>query len=125
MKKVFSEEQKNTFGAGLLLIVKPSREGSSVGMTKVVEENVYRVLSLAFQHDDEILIGEMAAVRIYGGDSWRRNLPSIRIQPAGTFYDYEAKYLLMRLSISAPAGLEASRESRATVPRLSCRHGKL
>lgn len=57
-EKGLSEEQKARISAlGLPLIVKPSREGSSVGMTKVVEENALQgALSLAFQHDDEILI---------------------------------------------------------------------
>jgi biotin carboxylase len=43
-------------GAGLPVIVKPSREGSSVGMSKVSESCDLRALALAFQHDDEVLI---------------------------------------------------------------------
>lgn len=38
-------------------------------------------------------------------------LPSIRIQPAGTFYDYEAKYLSDETQYFCPAGLEASQEA--------------
>ncbi len=87
-------------------------------MTKVVEENALQgALSLAFQHDDEILIekwlcGPEFTVAIVGEEI----LPSIRIQPAGTFYDYEAKYLSDETQYFCPAGLEASR-SRATVSR--------
>lgn len=98
---------------GLPLIVKPSREGSSVGMTKVVEENALQgALSLAFQHDDEILIekwlcGPEFTVAIVGEEI----LPSIRIQPAGTFYDYEAKYLSDETQYFCPAGLEAPQEA--------------
>lgn len=78
---------------GLPLIVKPSREGSSVGMSKVSEyDGLHSALALAFQHDEEVLIekwlsGPEFTVAILGEEI----LPSIRIQPAGTFYDYEAK----------------------------------
>jgi D-alanine-D-alanine ligase len=42
---------------GLPVIVKPSREGSSVGMSKVEESGALTAaLALAFQHDDEVLI---------------------------------------------------------------------
>lgn len=113
-EKGLSEEQKARISAlGLPLIVKPSREGSSVGMTKVVEENALQgALSLAFQHDDEILIekwlcGPEFTVAIVGEEI----LPSIRIQPAGTFYDYEAKYLSDETQYFCPAGLDASQEA--------------
>jgi D-alanine-D-alanine ligase len=77
---------------GLPVIVKPSREGSSVGMSKVdVAGDLSSALALAFQHDEEVLIekwlsGPEFTVAMLGEEI----LPSIRIQPAGTFYDYEA-----------------------------------
>lgn len=80
---------------GLPLIVKPSREGSSVGMSKVSESAaLHDALTLAFQHDEEVLIekwlsGPEFTVAVLGEEI----LPSVRIQPAGIFYDYEAKYL--------------------------------
>lgn len=53
---------------GLPVIVKPSREGSSVGMSKVDKaENLSSTLALAFQHDEEVLIENGSA---------GRNLPS-------------------------------------------------
>ncbi|VTN14026.1 D-alanine--D-alanine ligase B [Raoultella terrigena] len=64
--------------------------------------NYTNALALAFQHDDEVLIekwlsGPEFTVAIVGEEI----LPSIRIHVAGTFYDYEAKYSLMRRNISA------------------------
>lgn len=42
---------------GLPVIIKPSREGSSVGMSKVSEScDLPSALALAFQHDDEVLV---------------------------------------------------------------------
>ncbi|SLK06182.1 D-alanine-D-alanine ligase [Enterobacter sp. NFR05] len=97
---------------GLPVIVKPSREGSSVGMSKVEESGALTAaLALAFQHDDEVLIekwlsGPEFTVAMLG----KEILPSIRIQPAGTFYDYEAKYLSDETKYFCPSGLEAEDE---------------
>ncbi|QCZ33503.1 D-alanine--D-alanine ligase [Escherichia fergusonii] len=112
-KGLSDEVVKQISALGLPLIVKPSREGSSVGMSKVVAENsVENALKLAFQHDDEVLVekwlsGPEFTVAILGEDI----LPSIRIQPAGTFYDYEAKYLSDETQYFCPSGLEAEQES--------------
>ncbi|CZZ44274.1 D-alanine--D-alanine ligase [Enterobacter hormaechei] len=98
---------------GLPVIVKPSREGSSVGMSKVDKAvDLADALALAFQHDEEVLIekwlsGPEFTVAMLGEEI----LPSIRIQPAGVFYDYEAKYLSDETQYFCPAGLEAEREA--------------
>ena len=112
-KGLSDEVVKQISALGLPLIVKPSREGSSVGMSKVVAENsVENALKLTFQHDDEVLVekwlsGPEFTVAILGEEI----LPSIRIQPAGTFYDYEAKYLSDETQYFCPSGLEAEQES--------------
>ncbi|WP_393969506.1 D-alanine--D-alanine ligase [Kluyvera intermedia] len=99
---------------GLPLIVKPSREGSSVGMSKVTEsEQLTTALAQAFQHDDEVLVekwlsGPEFTVAVLGEEI----LPSVRIQPAGTFYDYEAKYLSDETKYFCP-GCEESTEEAA------------
>ena len=99
---------------GLPLIVKPSREGSSVGMSKVTEsEQLATALAQAFQHDDEVLVekwlsGPEFTVAVLGEEI----LPSVRIQPAGTFYDYEAKYLSDETKYFCP-GCEESTEEAA------------
>ncbi|HBL8926411.1 TPA: D-alanine--D-alanine ligase [Enterobacter hormaechei subsp. xiangfangensis] len=98
---------------GLPVIVKPGREGSSVGMSKVDKAvDLADALALAFQHDEEVLIekwlsGPEFTVAMLGEEI----LPSIRIQPAGVFYDYEAKYLSDETQYFCPAGLEAQREA--------------
>jgi len=98
---------------GLPVIVKPSREGSSVGMSKVDKAgDISSALALAFQHDEEVLVekwlsGPEFTVAMLGEEI----LPSIRIQPAGTFYDYEAKYLSDETQYFCPSGLDAGREA--------------
>ena len=111
-KGLDEELVKQISAQGLPLIVKPSREGSSVGMSKVSEYDALQdALTLAFQHDEEVLIekwlsGPEFTVAILGEEI----LPAIRIQPAGTFYDYEAKYLSDETQYFCPAGLESEQE---------------
>jgi D-alanine-D-alanine ligase len=97
---------------GLPLIVKPAREGSSVGMSRVEHADaLVSALELAFEHDSEVLVekwlsGPEFTVAMLGNDI----LPSIRIQPAGIFYDYEAKYLSDETQYFCPAGLSDDEE---------------
>ncbi|MFW5409534.1 D-alanine--D-alanine ligase [Pectobacterium brasiliense] len=116
-RRQYSETAANALLAkfthlGLPLIVKPSREGSSVGMSKVnTLSELPAALEEAFRHDDDILIekwlsGPEYTVAILGDDV----LPSIRIQPAGTFYDYEAKYLSDDTQYFCPSGLPDDEE---------------
>ncbi|MBV8045007.1 D-alanine--D-alanine ligase [Pluralibacter sp.] len=107
-----AEDSQRIAALGLPLIVKPSREGSSVGMSKVNESRALdAALAQAFQHDDDVLIekwlsGPEFTVAVVGEEI----LPSIRIQPAGTFYDYEAKYLSDETKYFCPGCEEPQRE---------------
>lgn len=114
---------------GLPLIVKPSREGSSVGMSKVAQqEELVTALGTAFQHDEEVLVekwlsGPEYTVALLG----ETVLPSIRIQVAGAFYDYDAKYLSDETQYFCPSGLLAEQEqaigalAQAAFAALGCR----
>ncbi|MEY0231686.1 D-alanine--D-alanine ligase [Providencia manganoxydans] len=98
---------------GLPLIVKPSLEGSSVGMSKVDSlDDLSAALELAFRFDETVLIekwlsGPEYTVAILGEQA----LPSIRIQPPGIFYDYEAKYLSDETQYFCPSGLNDELEA--------------
>jgi len=80
---------------GLPVVVKPSREGSSVGITRVREAaDLAAAVELAARYDGELLIerlieGDELTVGVLGAQV----LPSIRIVPAGEYYDYHAKYV--------------------------------
>jgi len=99
---------------GLPLIVKPSREGSSVGMSKVSSaEELIPALEEGFRHDDNVLIekwlsGPEYTVAIIGDNV----MPSIRIQPAGVFYDYQAKYISDETQYFCPSGLSVEQEKQ-------------
>ncbi|GIX35877.1 MAG: D-alanine--D-alanine ligase B [Lysobacteraceae bacterium] len=80
---------------GFPVIVKPALEGSSVGISRVFrEEDLEPAVALARRHAGDLLmerliVGEEYTVAILGD----RALPSIRIVPAGEYYDYHAKYV--------------------------------
>ncbi|MDG2951695.1 D-alanine--D-alanine ligase [Exercitatus varius] len=80
---------------GLPLMVKPSREGSSVGLTKVDSaDKLKSAVDFALEFDDIVLIeewlsGDELTVPVLGGEV----LPAVQIVPEGEFYDYNAKYI--------------------------------
>ena len=97
---------------GLPLMVKPSLEGSSVGLTKVkASDELKSAVDYALKFDETVLIeewlgGDELTVPVLGGIV----LPAIRIVPEGEFYDYEAKYISDSTQYFCPAGLSVERE---------------
>ncbi|HVV96100.1 MAG TPA: D-alanine--D-alanine ligase [Rhodanobacteraceae bacterium] len=96
---------------GLPVIVKPSSEGSSVGITRVFEErDLDAAVDLAARYPGDLLVeslieGDELTVSILG----REALPSIRIVPKGAFYDYHAKYVAEDTQYLCP-GLDGAAE---------------
>lgn len=80
---------------GWPVFVKPSSEGSSVGVFRVLSEaDLAPAIEFASRYDGELLMEQMVrgdelTVGILGDVA----LPSIRIVPAGEWYDYHAKYI--------------------------------
>lgn len=97
---------------GLPLIIKPAREGSTIGLSKVHhKEDVAAAYRLAAQHDalvlaEEFIAGKELTVAILG----ETPLPVVRIEVAGDLYDYEAKYLSDATQYFCPSGLPAEQE---------------
>ena len=81
-------------------VVKPVKQGSSIGMTIVREEKALpEALELAFKHDDEVMVeeyiqGREVTVGVIGNDNLLA-LPLVEIIPDSRFdfFDYEAKYM--------------------------------
>jgi len=98
---------------GLPLFVKPAREGSSIGVTKVKRaEDVLAAYHEAAKYDDLVLAERMLEGKEVNfpvlGD---QVLPSIHIQPATEFYDYQAKYFRDDTKYHCP-GLPPADEQR-------------
>jgi len=96
---------------GLPAVVKPSHEGSSVGITRVrAQADLAEAVKLAARYDGELVIEQMIegdeyTVGILQGEA----LPSIHIVPKAEFYDYHAKYVAEDTQYICP-GLDAAGE---------------
>ncbi|QNP42082.1 D-alanine--D-alanine ligase [Lysobacter terrestris] len=80
---------------GFPVFVKPSSEGSSVGVFRVLQEaDLAPAIAFAQGYDGELLMEQMVQGDEYTvGILGETALPSIRIVPAGEWYDYHAKYI--------------------------------
>ncbi|MGY1425689.1 D-alanine--D-alanine ligase [Lysobacter sp. A289] len=100
---------------GLPVIIKPSSEGSSVGISRVLDEaGLDEAVELAARYPGELLmeqmvVGDELTVGILGHGSTHYALPSIRIVPRGEWYDYNAKYVADDTQYLCP-GLEGDAE---------------
>lgn len=97
---------------GLPLFVKPAREGSSIGVTKVKERGALKAAYEEAARHDPLVIAEKGVmggeytVGIVGDEV----LPIIKIEPATEWYDYEAKYNRDDTKYLCPCGLPEAKE---------------
>lgn len=97
---------------GNIVMVKPAREGSSIGMAKVTSaKQLETAIQQAFEYDRHVLIeqfidGAEYTVAVLNG----RVLPSIRMSTPHVFYDYAAKYQDSTTQYFCPSGLAIERE---------------
>jgi D-alanine-D-alanine ligase len=99
---------------GLPIFVKPVREGSSLGISKVTKagdlEGAYET---AARYDDRVIaergiVGREVTAALLGD----QELPLIRLESAKDFYDYEAKYARDDTRYHCPSGLAPALERR-------------
>jgi D-alanine-D-alanine ligase len=101
---------------GLPLIVKPPREGSSIGMSKVTQaDQIAAAAELATQYDpdllcEEFITGEELTCPILGNGPNARALPVVRIAAPDGAYDYNNKYFTDDVKYHCPSGLPVAEE---------------
>ena len=102
---------------GAPMIVKPSREGSSIGLTKVTDPaQCAAAYAAAAQHDPEVLCeqfidGEETTCPLLFVGGQAQALPVIRIVAPGGNYDYQNKYFTDEVKYLCPSQLEADEEA--------------
>jgi D-alanine-D-alanine ligase len=102
---------------GLPLIVKPPREGSSIGVTKVKGySQMQAAVSLAASHDPDVLCeefieGDEVTCAVLGTGAGATALPVIRIVAPEGAYDYQNKYFTDVTQYHCPSGLPAAEEA--------------
>ncbi len=101
---------------GLPLIVKPAREGSSLGLTKVGRaQDMVAAVERAAALDADVLCeqfiaGDELTCPVLGSGDAARALPLIRIVAPEGNYDYQNKYFTDAVQYLVPSGLSAVRE---------------
>lgn len=112
---------------GLPVIVKPACEGSSVGVSRVFNEgDLEAAVELAARYPGELLMEQMiVGEELTAGILGRQVLPSIRIVPAGEYYDYHAKYVAedtqyLCPGLTGPAEAEIGRLALAAFDAAGC-----
>lgn len=108
---------------GLPLMVKPTLEGSSIGMTKVTaREQVLPAWELAHGYGEvmgeRFVDGPEITVSLLGDEA----LPAIRLETPRDFYDYEAKYEAESTVYHLPCGLDAALERHCQELSLAAFH---
>jgi len=105
------EKQLNALGGKVM--VKPSHEGSSIGMAMANTPTTLRdALVDAFTFDGDVLLeawinGPEFTVAILGDEA----MPAIRMETPREFYDYEAKYQSTTTQYHCPCGLNEKEEA--------------
>ena len=92
---------------GLPVVVKPTNQGSSFGVSIVLEENQWEpALENAFQYSKEIIIEKFIKGKLLAiGMNSEKPMPIVHIKPKSGFYDYEAKYTSGKTEYLCPADL--------------------
>jgi D-alanine-D-alanine ligase len=98
---------------GLPMIVKPGREGSTLGLTKVTDVSQVHA---AWQHAasfDPLVLAEafIAGRELTAGFLGDQALPLVRIEAPQGNYDYQNKYFSDETRYHCPSGLDAQLES--------------
>jgi D-alanine-D-alanine ligase len=118
---------------GFPMIVKPAREGSSIGLTKVMTRDQCDAAYLAAaKHDPEVMCeafvdGEETTCPVIEINGEPTALPVIRIAAPEGNYDYQNKYFKNDTAYHCPSGLPADEEdliqriSVAAYKTLGCR----
>lgn len=103
---------------GYPFVVKPSEEGSSVGVSIVKNASqLDAAWALARGESGRVVMAERFISGKLKGQEYtctivgRGALPTIRIEPEGEFYDYNAKYLSDNTRYHCPSGIPAKLES--------------
>lgn len=120
-----SNWQKIVQDLGLPIIVKPAREGSSLGLSKVTKaEDLPAAYALAAKLDRDVMaeqciIGEELTCPIVGDGENARALPVIRIVAPDSNYDYHNKYFSDDTKYLCPTGLDLALETKVQELALS------
>ena len=96
------------------VVIKPSTEGSTIGVSIVKKENEFKkALETAFHYDDNIICEKyIDGKEITVGILEEEALPVIEIIPKSGFYDFNAKYMKKSTDFVVPAELQEEKSAQ-------------
>ena len=99
---------------GLPCVVKPSNQGSSIGVTIVNKEEDYeKSVELGFQYSCEVIVEEFIDGKLLAiGMNQDKPMPIVQIKPKSGFYDYESKYTAGKTEYICPADISEEIQRR-------------
>jgi D-alanine-D-alanine ligase len=112
-----ADTEKALVALGCPMIVKPAREGSTIGLTKVTDASqCEQAYQLAAQHDplvlcEQFISGDEVTCPILGSGADARALPVIRVVAPNGNYDYHNKYFGEETQYFVPCGLPSGEEA--------------
>ena len=117
-REVYSAEQAEAAFAALgAMVIKPAREGSSIGVVKVHHlGECAAAYAAAAQHDahvlcEQLIVGPELTCPVLGTGTGARALPVIQIVAPEGNYDFENKYYKNDTQYLVPSGLPAEQEA--------------
>lgn len=95
---------------GLPLIIKPVREGSTIGLSKVDNEQDFQSAYQAAAKYDSLVLAEqfIQGIELTAAILDNTPLPLVRIDVAEGLYDYQAKYFSESTHYTCPSGLSVA-----------------
>ena len=112
--EVLYKNQEISRTLDLPVVVKPTNQGSSLGVTIVKDESQWKpALETAFAYSEEVMVekfidGKLLAI----GMNELTPMPIIHIRPKSGFYDYEAKYTSGKTEYICPADIAEDEADR-------------
>ncbi len=99
---------------GLPLIIKPAREGSTIGLSKVTDAKDIETAYLEAAKYDPLVLAEqfIDGPELTAAILDDESLPLVRIEAPGHNYDYNAKYFSDQTQYFCPSGIAAGLEDK-------------
>jgi D-alanine-D-alanine ligase len=113
-----AQETRDALAAlGSPMIVKPAREGSTIGLSRIsTPDECEAAYALAAQHDpivlcEQFIRGDEVTCPVLGSGAGAKALPVIRIVAPDGNYDYQNKYFTDDTKYLVPCGLPEGEEA--------------
>jgi len=112
--EVFYKNQNASRSLSLPVVVKPTNQGSSIGVTIVKDDSQWdAALKTAFSYSDEVIVEKFIEGKLLAiGMNELTPMPIVHIRLKSGFYDYEAKYTKGRTEYFCPADITEDEAER-------------